>query len=48
MKTKPTWKPVGHSAKKWREMARRRGSLAVLPEPRPPKKGTPRQKPRNK
>ena len=36
MKKKVTWKPVGHSAKKWREMAGRRGS--VLPPMFPPQR----------
>jgi hypothetical protein len=27
MKTKASWKPVGHSANKWRENTRRRGTV---------------------
>ena len=38
MKAKPTWKSAGHSAKKWREMAQRRGSLAESIASRPPRR----------
>ena len=44
MKTKPTWKPIGHSAKKWRETARRKGSSGVLPAFPPQREKAARQK----
>ncbi len=37
MKGKVTWKPLGHSAKKWREAARVRGSASLLSPSRPSK-----------
>ena len=38
MKTKASWKPVGHSAKKWKGAAQYKGSVEVAQTPQPPKK----------
>ena len=38
MKGKATWKPVGLSAKKWREASQARGPANLLPPLKPPKK----------
>jgi len=38
MKSKTTWKPLGHSAKKWRQMPPQRGSAEVFIPFRPGKK----------
>jgi len=37
MKGKATWKPLGLSAKKWREAAKARARTKPLPLPRPSK-----------
>lgn len=31
MRTKATWKPVGHSAKKFREVGHRKGLMGEVP-----------------
>lgn len=38
MKTKASWKPVGHSAKKWKEISNRKGVTEVLHEAHAPRK----------
>jgi hypothetical protein len=38
MKTKASWKPVGHSAKKWKETSPRKGATEVLHEAQPRRK----------
>jgi hypothetical protein len=46
MRAKATWKPVGHSAKKWREATHRRGSLLKPGAAPPMEKGySPKKKP---
>jgi hypothetical protein len=45
MKTKATWKPIGHSASKWNEMTQHRGSMPLRGEARPPKKKGSDEKP---
>lgn len=35
MKTKQSWKPAGHSAAKYREMAHRRGCQTKIETPAP-------------
>ncbi len=37
MKTKQSWKPAGHSAARYREMAHRRGAQAKIETPAPTK-----------
>jgi hypothetical protein len=43
MKTKAAWRPIGHSASKWRESTHRRGIVLNTPLSR-----TARRKKRNK
>ena len=38
MKTKASWKPVGHSAKKWKETGTRKGLVEVIHEAQAPRK----------
>jgi len=37
MKGKPTWKPTGLHAKKWREASQARGFANTLPQPKRPR-----------
>ena len=45
MRTKASWKPVGHSAKKWKESSQHRGSLGMIQETKPPRKRRNGEKP---
>lgn len=47
MKTKPTWKPPGLKAKKWRAASQTRGPANLLPAPlkEPERKRTGKQPP---
>jgi hypothetical protein len=38
MKTKASWKPVGHSAKKWKEAAQYKGAVESQHAPQPSRK----------
>lgn len=40
MKGKPTWKPVGLRAKRWREAGQSRAPADLLPPPKLPKQKT--------
>lgn len=44
MKGKPTFKPAGLKAKRWREASQTRGPADWLPPQEPPKKETRRKK----
>ena len=44
MKGKPTWKPAGLRAKRWREASQTRGPANLLPAPKPPLKQNVRRK----
>ena len=48
MKGKATWKPLGLTAKRWREASQTRGPANLLPLPKPPKKEAWRKKARTK
>ena len=37
MKGKPTWKPLGHRAKRWRDAGQTRGPANLLPPSKPSK-----------
>jgi hypothetical protein len=44
MKGKPTWKPAGLSAKRWREAGQTAGPANLLPPPKPFRKEARRKK----
>lgn len=44
MKGKPTFKPAGLHAKRWREASQVRGAANLLPSPKPPKQQLRRKK----
>ena len=44
MKGKPTWKPMGLSAKKWNESGHAPGAANTAPVPLPPKRWLKRKK----
>ena len=44
MRGKPTFKPAGLHAKRWREASQVRGAANLLPSPKPPKQQVRRKK----